>query len=305
MSRFAPLAALALLAALLLPSTAATAGVPPPTGRTDLRAYHGLGTWVDGWDYSRELAGSNPSVTAGSIPAMKSLGVATLYLQAAREDSRTPNQLMSPDRLGAILQAAHNAGIRVVAWYLPKFANPSRDWWHVSGMLSFSYKGHRFDSIGIDIEDTAVPVKTRNDRLVALTRLTRSKTTRPLSAIILPPVLTEIIRPTYWGGAFPWWSLRPSFDVWVPMGYYTAYSKWPQWRDAWNATREDIRRIRYRLKSNVPIHYVGGLAAPSSVTDYKRFLAGTRYGGAIGASAYDYATTQSWAWYYLRAGTPR
>src|SRR5687767_14644036 len=120
MRRFMPWAGLlALVCALLVPATTAGAGVAPPTGRTDLRAYHGLGAWVDGYDFSRELAGSRPTVTVASVPAMKSRGVATVYLQVAREDPRAPAAIMSRDRVGAILQAAHNNGMRVVAWYLP------------------------------------------------------------------------------------------------------------------------------------------------------------------------------------------
>lgn len=300
MRRLLSLTTLGGLLATLLIAAPSTAGVPAPAGRSDLRAFQGLATWVDGYDFARELT-SAPTVGIESIPRMKARGVRTIWLQAAKESPRTPYPLLSKDRLGKLLQVAHDNGIRVVAWYLPTFADPARDWRHVAAMLTFSYNGHRFDGYGLDIEDNKVPVATRNSRLVGLTKLMRSKTSAPMAAIVMPPVITEVINPRWWGGPYPWAGLKPHYDIWVPMGYYTAYSRWPYWRDAYRSTVEDMRRIRAHV-GPVPIHYAGGLAGPSSITDYKRFLAAARDGGAIGASAYDYATTPSWAWYYLRGG---
>jgi len=295
------LAVLLITLPLLVAPTGATAAVAPPTGRSDLRAFQGLGTWVDGYDFSRELT-SSPSVTSATVGAMAQRGVKTIYLQAAKQSVRTPNALLSKDRLGAILQAAHARGIRVVGWYLPTFDSPAADWRHLDAMMQFKVNGHHFDAIGIDIEDTDVPVATRNQRLVDLTRKARARTWLPIAAIVLPPVLTEIIRPSYWGGSFPWMALKPSYDVWIPMGYYTAYGRWPTWRNAATSTTEDIRRIRARLQARVPIAYAGGLANTSTVTDYQRFTSAARAEGALGVSAYDYAITPSWAWSYLRAG---
>ena len=279
----------------------ASAAVAPPTGRSDLRAFQGLGTWVDGYDFSRELT-TSPKVTAATVGAMAQRGVKTIYLQAAKQSTRTPYALLSRDRLGAILQAAHARGIRVVGWYLPTFDSPAADWRHLDAMMQFKVNGHHFDAIGIDIEDTDVPVATRNARLVDLTRKARARTWLPIAAIVLPPVLTEIIRPSYWGGPFPWMALKSSYDVWIPMGYYTAYGRWPTWRNAATSTTEDIRRIRTRLQARVPIAYAGGLAHMSTVTDYQRYTSAARAEGALGVSAYDYAITPSWAWSYLRAG---
>ena len=300
MRRFSVLAAVLAVAAAFLVAPTGHAGVPAPAGRSDLRAFQGLATWVDGYDYARELT-TAPTVGIEAIPRMKARGVRTIWLQAAKESPRTPYPLLSKDRLGKLLQVAHDHGIRVVAWYLPTFADPARDWRHVAAMLTFTHNGHRFDGYGLDIEDNKVPVQTRNARLVALSKLMRSKTSAPMAAIVMPPVITEVINPRWWGGGFPWTGLKPSYDIWVPMGYYTAYARWPYWRDAYRSTTEDIRRIRARV-GPVPIHYAGGLAGRSNITDYKRFIAAARDQGAIGISAYDYATTPSWAWYYLLGG---
>ena len=292
------LAVLATVAVVAPP--AATAAVAPPTGHNDLRSFQGLGTWVDGYDFSRELTQS-PTFTARTVQFAAANGVKTIYIQGAKRSPKTPNSLLSRDRLGAILLAAHARGIRVVAWYLPTFDNPSADFMHLDAMMQFKVNGQHFDGIGLDIESTKVPVATRNARLVALAKRVRARTWLPLTAIVLPPVLTEIIRPSYWGGTFPWASLKPLYDVWIPMGYYTAYTRWPTWRDAGRSTTEDIRRLKAHL-GTVPIHYAGGIADTSTAADFQKFTAAAKAAGALGVSAYDYATTPGWAWSYLRAG---
>jgi hypothetical protein len=296
----------------LLPTVAvllalgAPAALPPaaarPAGR-NLAAFTGLSTWVDGYDFARELT-SRPKVSSGSVAGMKARGVRTIWLQAAKSSPRVRGDLMSPDRAGAILRAAHARGIRVVAWYLPTFHDPAGDWRRLSALLHFSSAGQRYDGFGVDIEDTRVPVKVRNARLVALSQQLRRATVRPVAAVVLPPVLTDIIHPGYWGGPFPWRSLRPSYDLWVPMGYYTAYTRWPHWRHAGNATTEDIRRVRAHLGARVPMAYAGGLAADSSRADLTGFARAARAQGVLGTSVYDYATTPAWAWPTLRAGAP-
>jgi hypothetical protein len=294
------LLSLLVLATVALVAPSATAAVAPPTGHNDLRSFQGLGTWVDGYDFSRELT-SSPTFTARTVQFAAANGVKTIYIQGAKRSPKTPYSLLSRDRLGAILLAAHARGIRVVAWYLPTFDSPSADFMHLDAMMQFKVNGQHFDGIGLDIESTKVPVATRNARLVALSQRVRARTWLPLTAIVLPPVLTEIIHPTYWGGSFPWASLKPSYDIWIPMGYYTAYHRYPTWRDAGRSTSEDIRRLKGHLGS-VPIHYAGGIADTSTASDFQKFTAAAKAGGALGVSAYDYATTPGWAWSYLRAG---
>jgi hypothetical protein len=292
--------ALLALAATCFAAAPADAAVPPPTGHDDRTSFQGLGTWVDGYDFSRELTKS-PTFTYRTVQFAAASGVKTIYLQAAKQDPRTPGSMLSRDRVGDILLAAHARGIRVVAWYLPTFESPSADWTHVDAMMQFKVQGQHFDAIGLDIESTKVPVATRNARLVALSQRVRARTWLPLTAIVLPPVLTEVIHPTYWGGSFPWASLKPSYDVWIPMGYFTAYGRYPTWRDAATSTAEDIRRLKGHL-GDVPFHYAGGIADTSTRTDYQRFTSTAMSAGALGISAYDYATTPSWAWSYLRTG---
>ncbi len=293
---------LSLLGALV----ALTAGPASPAAAApaDLSAFRGLGTWVDGYDFARELT-SSPAVTAATVATMHGRGVRTIYLQAAKDTPRTTASLLSPDRLGAILLAAHARGMKVVAWYLPTFDRPTHDWRRLDAIMQFKVRGHHFDGVGLDIESTKVPVATRNARLVALSKAVQARTWLPVAAIVLPPVLTEVVHPGYWGGSFPWQALRTSYDVWVPMSYYTAYSRWPTWRDAGRSTTEDVRRIRAHLGARVPVHCAGGLAGASTATDLRRFGAACRAEGGLGTSSYDWATTPGWAWAPLRESAPR
>jgi hypothetical protein len=279
------------------------ATVPPAQAATrspDVRAFRGLSTWVDGYDYARELT-SRPSVTAASVKTMKAQGIRTIWLQAAKTSSRTPGLMMSPDRVGAILHAAHSQRIRVIAGYLPTFQDTVTDWRRTKALVDFTAGGQRFDGLALDIEDNKVDVTFRNARLVRLSQQLRASTTRPTTAIVMPPVITEIINPGYWGGTFPWLQLKGSYDVWAPMGYFTAYTRRPPWRDAPRSTAEDIRRLRNDLHSAVAFSYVGGLAVDATPADYERFSRAAKAAGTLGISVYDYASTPSWAWARLRA----
>jgi hypothetical protein len=294
------LSAAALVASgLAVPSPAAAAVAwSPPTGRSDLRPFTGLGTWVDGFDWAREFD-TTPAVTPRTTMFMQQRGVKTIYLQMAKDSPRVTTSLMSRDKLGPLIKAAHDRGIRVVGWYLPTFKDPAKDFRLLDAMLQFKYQGHHIDVIGLDLESTAVPTSVRNTRLAALMKRVAARTWLPVAAITLPPVLIEEINTTWWN-PFPWKAIAPYTDVWIPMGYYTAYGRWPHWRNAATSTTEDIRRIRARVGSRVPVHYAGGLAGSSTATDYQRFESAARAEGAVGWSAYDWATTPGWAWEHLR-----
>src|SRR5439155_374717 len=100
---------------------------PPPS--RDLSVYKGLGTWVDAYDFSPQYQPNNnpPPVTPESVDQMVGQGVRTVYLQAAKDDTRSPGELVNPEILGPMLARAHAHGIKVVAWYLPKFYDLDSD----------------------------------------------------------------------------------------------------------------------------------------------------------------------------------
>ena len=65
--------------------------VTPPPPR-DISVYRGLGTWVDAYDFSPQYQpnGAPPPVTPESMDDLAAAGVKTLYLQAAKDDIRSP-----------------------------------------------------------------------------------------------------------------------------------------------------------------------------------------------------------------------
>jgi hypothetical protein len=271
----------------------------------DLSAYRGMGTWVDAYDFSPEYQpnGASPVVGVDSIDGMASEGVRTLYLQAAKDDPRSPGTLVNPEILGPMLIRSHSKGIKVVAWYLPKFYDLDSDMRRLVAMRDFRYEGHGFDGIGLDIEwRKDVPNDAeRNARLIDLSRrLREAMGNATVSAIPLPPVVMEVVNPKYWPD-FPWRELAPLYDVWLPMAYWTFRTNSSGYRDGYRYTEENIRRIRANLGlPDAPVHPVGGTDNRSTEADYRGFVRACVEQHAIGGSIYDFRTTPTYAWSILR-----
>lgn len=273
---------------------------PRPDPRKDLTAYKGLGTWLDAYDWAPEYGGKTmPS----ALDAMKQRGVKTLYIQAAKESSRSRGAVLNPTRLGQWLTGAHARGIKVQAWYLPLLTDVAADNRHLDAITSFTAKGQRFDTIGLDIEWRGVKdVAERNRRLVAMTKRLRAKVPdRPLAGIVVAPVVTDDVNKDYWR-PFPWAELKPYYDVWQPMGYWTNRKAGSRYRDAYESTRMNVRYLRRDLGGNVPVHVIGGIGATE--TEAKGFVRAAREEKALGGSLYDYPTTPSARYPTLR-GLPK
>ena len=234
---------------------------------------------------------------------MARLGIKTMYLQAAQDDRRSEGNLVDRSLVGDFLRRAHRRGVKVVAWYLPHFADIDRDMQRVQALARFRVDGQRFDGIALDIEWTSdVPdPAARNAALVELSGRARTVVgSTPLGAIVLEPVLLEDINRAYWP-SFPWQRIRSDFDVWMPMTYWTNRTESSGWRDPQRYVTENARRVRRNLgDANVRVHPIGGIADSASSRDYAEFSRAAQRTGAIGWSVYDFATTSSSAWPALR-----
>jgi hypothetical protein len=286
----------ALLAVSLLPVAAAHAAEVDP--------YRGLGAWVDAFDYAPRLQanGAPPPVTADSVSDIVRLGARTLYLQVANPDGASPDQLTDEPELRELLGRAKAVGLRVVAWYLPSVADVDADTRMLKTIMSFRSGTARFDTLALDLENTraVADVTERNSRTVELTRNARKLlgTTRALGAIVYPAVQTEVLNPLLWP-SFPYKKLAESVDVWMPMAYFTFRSD--PYRDPFRYTEESVTRLRKRLENdNALVHPIGGIADQTTPQDYVAFLRAARSTKAIGYSVYDFNTTSSSAWPYLR-----
>ena len=282
-------------------------GTAAAVGRNDLVAYRGLGTWVDVNDYVPAFQQSRrkPAVTTRTFDRMADRGVKTVYLQGSEVDARSPGNTVDPKLLGRMLRAAHDADLRVVAWYLPRFADVNADFRRVRALLDFKSDGERFDGFALDIEaNKSVPdVGTRNTALVDLSQRVRERAgNRPVGAIVLEPVFLEVVSPDFWPD-FPWRKLSSLYDVWLPMSYWTNRNSDSGYKDGFKYTDENIRRLRNNLgDKNAPVHAIGGIADTALLNDYAGFLRAAKKDDAIGWSIYDYNTTVSTAWPRLRKG---
>lgn len=274
--------------------------------RPDVSAFSGVGTWVDVYDYGPKFQsspGAAPALTVDSVDDMARLGVKTIYLQAAQDDTRAEGLLADRDLVSGFLRRAHRRGVKVVAWYLPHFADVDRDLRYVRALAHYRSHGQRFDGIALDIEwtnDVPDPV-ARNRALIDLAHRSRRLVAGiPLGAIVLEPVLIEDVNRNYWPN-FPWRELRNDFEVWLPMSYWTNRSTASGWKDAFRYVQENIKRVRADLGDpRATVHVVGGIADHAEPREYARFVAAAKRSRAVGWSIYDYVTTSSSAWPRLR-----
>jgi hypothetical protein len=264
--------------------------LPPRTGG-DLSAFQGMGTWIDIYD-------SSWSSPRASVAGMAALGVRTLYLETS--NFNRPSPFVYPTRTARFVDAAHDYGLDIVAWYLPGFADTERDLRMSMAAIGFrTPRGDGFDAFGLDIESPEVrdPV-LRSVRMVELSaRLREAAGDYPLGAIIASPRGMER-NPTYWPG-FPYANVAGLYDVFLPMTYYS-------WRvsgleGARSYTSRNIEIIRRAVGSDqVPIHVIGGIADGSDDQETSGFVEAVREYGIVGASFYTYPLTAPSAWPILQ-----
>jgi hypothetical protein len=281
------------------PPTTTTTAPPPPSPEqvaaaaklTGLVPYTGLGTWVDVYDWSALKNNGNPPFGPADIDRIASLGVQTLYLQAAHNDS--PEDVLEPDRQLPLIKRAHARGLRVVAWYLPMLEDPQAD---LRRMLTIAKLP--VDGLAVDIESRSVDdVAERNRRLIWLSHQVRAALPgKVLGGIVLPPVIMEDVNPNYWPG-YPWGDLAADYDVWLPMAYWTDRTAASGWRDGYRYIAENIDRIRARIgRPDAPVHAVGGIGDATTPADIDGMLRAAAERHVIGGSLYDYRTTGDPLW---------
>ncbi len=287
------------------PAVERVPGTPSQGGDFTVAAYEGLGVWVDVFDYVPvyQNGGVPPTVVASDVDTMASLGVKTLYLQAARNDERT-NGLVAPDLMVPFLERAHHLGMRVVGWYYPDFASVDVDLERLLQIAHFDVGGQRFDGVSVDIEDNQVVADPaeRSQRLVELSRRLREALgpDAAISATVMPAVLTEVLNRTYWAG-FPWAALKPYYDVWMPMAYWSFRDRESPYKSGYTYTVESVRRMRALVGDpNLKVHPVGGIADVITEAETRDFLRALADTDSIGGSLYDYRTTNGGIWGVLR-----
>jgi len=261
-----------------------------PAPAAEASAYSGLGTWVSIYGTK---AYSQPKAVATQMVAR---GVKTAYLETANFSQ--PVDIVRPTQLGALVDALHAQGIRVVAWYLPGFVKPAVDLRRALAAVRFTTAtGGTFDGFALDIESGAVkPVATRTARMLSMSRSLRSAvgSDYPLGAIVPSPRGMQI-KPAYWPG-FPYAQLAGIYDVFLPMVYWTYSVKGPDAAYGYLAWALALLRSGSG-NPNLQIHLVGGTSYDATLTDQRAFAQlVTDDGRLTGWSLYDWFGTKPAVW---------
>jgi hypothetical protein len=249
--------------------------------------FYGLGTWVD--IYSTEWADPETAVAA-----MARHGVRTLYLETGNYSHAAP--VFRPADAGRFIDAAHAAGLKVVAWYLPSFLNVTIDARKALGAIRFrSATGEHFDGFALDIEATKVrSLKLRNHRLLNLSTRLRLHVPRkyPLGAITPSPVGMS---PYFWPN-IPYSSLTHYYKAFLPMAYSTLRGIHTRagTRAYLTSTISEIREASG--KARFPIHLIGGLSGSMGAKTTAGFVQAVAGARPFGYSLYTFGQTTPAAW---------
>ncbi len=260
----------------------------------DLEAYEGLGSWVDWID-------NGPwAFPFSTLRSMKKRGVQTLFVQTSTYGLK--ETLLDRAALTVFIEEGHRLGMKIVAWYVPSFAHRELDLKKSLAAVNFTTPtGDRFDSFALDIEATTVKdITTRNQRLLWLSREIREAAgpDYPLGAVIPDPVGSR-----YWPN-FPYKEVAKSYDVFVPMGYFTFRAR--GYRNVAAYTAANIRMIRRAVGDpNMPVHAIGGIAGDTGPNDVRGFVDALRRNRALGGSFYDFPITTNAEWKALSQLTRR
>lgn len=271
-------------------------GTPPPSHERPashsavaavagpLAAYAGLASWIDIYNPKQW---EDPDRTVARMAAHR---VQTVFLQTSTYGRA--RGIVHRRAVERFIHAAHERDMQIVAWYVPSFTHPLRDFRRVREAVSFrTSKGDSFDSFGLDIEAPLVGrIGLRNHRLLQLSKRLRRAVGPgyPLGAIV-PDVWS-----TYWP-KFPYKRVARFYDVFVPMGYFTFHVR--GYKSVRRYTARNIRAIRQETGDpEMPVHAIGGIAGDTEPGGLKGFVRAVKENDAIGASLYDFPITDDHEW---------
>ena len=257
-----------------------------------LEAYRGLGSWVDIFD---DAAWNDPALV---VRDMARHGVRTLFVETG--NSSAASAVNKPAVLQTFISQAHAHGMRVVAWYLPDMRSPGMDYARIKAAVGLhTADGQRFDSFALDIESSAVqPVSARNRALQALSARIRSLVGRTYALGAIIPSPGALTKSTSSWSAFPYSMLARTYNVFVPMSYYTYHGSGAA--AAYADTISNVRVLRAQKGcAKTPIHLIGGISQDSSPAEVQAFVRAARQTGSVGAGLYGWAGTSAAQWRFL------
>jgi hypothetical protein len=278
---------------------------PPPPPVSPLEPYKGLGAWIDIYDYAIRDVMDIPA----AVEEMTNRGVRTLYLQTGRW--KDPQDIVNPVAVGLFLDSAKERGMKVVGWYVPGFGDMDRDVRRSVAVMHFaSPVGNRFDGFAPDIETKEEVGMDRvrfNAGVVDYSRRLREALPGAVLGAIVLDAKNNLRAPHAWAG-FPWPEIGKYYDVILPMAYWSVTkggaacaggrgsigpAQQGKEYDAAGYIREVATLTEQLMGTRRPFHMVGGIANCITEGEVIGFVTGSKETGSLGASLYDYATTQS------------
>ena len=283
-----------LAAGLALAAVAGIRAAAKDSGtRSSVLAYRGLGTWVDIYDAA---LWNDPSA---AVQTMRSDGIRTIFLQTSNFSHA---DIVFPLRLGEFIDSAHEAGMRVVAWYLPSLAHVKVDLRKSMAAITYrSTAGSGVDSFALDIESRVVTDPTvRTARLLDLSERIRNAVGPDYRLGAITPNAVSLAKPTTFWPDFPYASLTQYYDVFLPMCYSAAVAAGGQAVHDYAANCVSLVRAGTGNPA-VAIHEIGGVADNYDAAEIEGFVHAVREYGLMGGSLYDFMTTDDpAAWDLLR-----
>jgi hypothetical protein len=221
-------------------------------------------------------------------------GVKTLYLETGNYSHVA--SVYRPVQAARFIDAAHAAGVRVVAWYLPGFVNLKKDLAKARGAIRFrSSTGQGFDGFALDVEATMVkPLSLRNHRLLNLSMRIRHLVHRhyPLGAITPSPVGMS---PYFWPD-IPYSSLTHYYKAFLPMAYFTMRNIQSR-AGARSFLMSTVSQVRAASgDSKFPIHLIGGLSGSMGRKATVGFVQAVAATKPFGFSLYAFGQTTDATW---------
>jgi hypothetical protein len=256
----------------------------------------GKGMWIT-------LGPAATSAPSAVVDTAVHNGVTHLYVESAI----SPLGFHGKGSVGPLIEAAHRRHVAVVAWVYPYLYDIASDVALTGEVAAFrTPSGDRFDGIAADLE--------RNVHLSTVRGYSQ------LIRAILGPryALVGVTYPPQSVPDFPFAEVAHDYDVLAPMDYWhqtkTAtgldYGHLPYGREyGYRYALDSIRRVR-AAGAHIPIAPIGqvfddfgrlemGPYAPSA-DEIKGFLAGSKAGGAIGASFFQWMTATVDEWRAIR-----
>lgn len=266
--------------AVLVPDTALPEPAAPPTHKVkDLTALAGKGMWI--WQWNKTEGGR----VADVVDRAASAGLTTIWVRVGD----TKAGFYGASLLDALVPAAHQHHLTVVAWGFPHLYDPTVDaQWTADVVHWRGPNGERVDAFSPDLEmaseGTAVSVK----RLAVYLGMTRALLAgRPLVSTVYPPT-------DHWLANYPYSTVGAYSDATAPMEYWGC-------REPGGAAAEGVKNLA-AYGPVLPIGQAynmaadGGRRVTPSRAETLRFMDVAKKSGALGVSFWDWQEIGAEQW---------